>query len=428
MKILFENVRIPEEYGFADEHIYVLTDGSYISYVGKDKPFNFDKSINGNGNLLIPGFYNSHCHAAMTMFRGYGEDLPLSRWLNEKIYPAEERLNTENVYIGAKFAIAEMLKNGIVSFSDMYMFVNSVAEAVIETGIKANLSRSLVSFGNGATIKGDWRFKESIEWINQYQNANNGRLIMDMSLHAEYTNQEGYIREVAEYTKANGLRMQLHASESEAEHNECIKRHGMTPVEYFKNTGVLSSPTTLAHCVYVTDRDMDILIESGAFVSHNATSNLKLGSGIARIPTMLKKGVCVSLGTDGAASNNTLDIMREYQLASILHKGNNRDAEATIASQMLDLATLNGAKSQGRNDCGKIKVGNRADLVMIDLNAINNKPCFDTYCTLSYSANSSNVLMTMVDGDILYHNGEFTTIDIEKVTRDFDDICKHYFD
>ena len=428
MKILFENVRIPEEYGFADEHIYVLTDGSYISYVGKDKPFNFDKSINGNGNLLIPGFYNSHCHAAMTMFRGYGEDLPLSRWLNEKIYPAEERLNTENVYIGAKFAIAEMLKNGIVSFSDMYMFVNSVAEAVIETGIKANLSRSLVSFGNGATIKGDWRFKESIEWINQYQNANNGRLIMDMSLHAEYTNQEGYIREVAEYTKANGLRMQLHASESEAEHNECIKRHGMTPVEYFKNTGVLSSPTTLAHCVYVTDRDMEILIESGAFVSHNATSNLKLGSGIARIPTMLKKGVCVSLGTDGAASNNTLDIMREYQLASILHKGNNRDAEATIASQMLDLATLNGAKSQGRNDCGKIKVGNRADLVMIDLNAINNKPCFDTYCTLSYSANSSNVLMTMVDGDILYHNGEFTTIDIEKVTRDFDDICKHYFD
>lgn len=428
MKILFENVRIPEEYSFADEHIYVLTDGAYISYVGTEKPTEYDKSINCNGNLLIPGFYNSHCHAAMVMFRGFGEDLPLARWLNEKIYPAEERLNTENVYVGAKFAIAEMLKNGIVSFSDMYMFVNSVAEAVVETGIKANLSRSLVSFGDGATIKGDWRFNESVEWINRYQNANNGRLIMDMSLHAEYTNQEGYIREVAEYTKANGLRMQLHASESEAEHNECIKRHGMTPVEFFKDTGVLSSPTTLAHCVYVTDSDMDILIESGAFVSHNATSNLKLGSGIARIPTMLKKGVCVSLGTDGAASNNTLDIMREYQLASILHKGNNRDAEATIAPQMLNLATLNGAKSQGRNDCGKIEVGYKADLVMIDLNAINNKPCFDTYCTLSYSANSSNVLMTMVDGEILYHNGEYTTIDIEKVTYDFDNICKHYFD
>lgn len=428
MKILFKNVRIPEEYGYSDEHIFLLTDGEFISYIGREEPEEFDKVIEGNGNLLIPGFYNSHCHAAMVMFRGFGEDLPLARWLNEKIYPAEERLNATNVYVGAKFAIAEMLKNGIVSFSDMYMFVGSVADAVIETGIKANLSRSLVSFDENATIKGDWRFNESINWINKYNNANGGKLKMDMSLHAEYTNQERYIREVAEYTKDNSLRMQLHASESENEHLECIARHGMTPVEYFKDTGVLASPTTLAHCVYVTDSDMDILRESGAFVSHNATSNLKLGSGIARLPKLIEKGVCVSLGTDGAASNNTLDIMREYQLASILHKGNNRDAEATRASQMLDIATLNGAKSQGRDDCGKIVVGNRADLVLIDLNAINNKPCFDTYCTLSYSANSSNVLLTMVDGDILYHNGEFTTIDIEKVTYEFDDVCKHYFD
>ena len=165
MKILFEKVRIPEEYGFEDKHIYVLTDNNLISYVGLERPADYDRVIDGKGNLLIPGFYNSHCHAAMVMFRGYGEDLPLARWLNEKIYPAEERLNSENVYIGAKYAIAEMLKNGIVSFSDMYMFVNSVCEAVIETGIKANLSRSLVSFGDAATINGDWRFAESIEWI-----------------------------------------------------------------------------------------------------------------------------------------------------------------------------------------------------------------------------------------------------------------------
>lgn len=428
MKILFENVRVPEEYGFADEHIFLLTDGNIISYIGRDKPTAFDKKIDGKGNLLIPGFYNSHCHVPMVMFRGYGEDLPLWRWLNEKIFPAEERLNNENVYISSIIGIAEMLKNGIVSFSDMYMFENSVAEAVIETGIKANLSRSLVSFGEDATIQGDWRFAESLAWIKQYQNANNGRLRMDMSIHAEYTNQEKYIREVAEYTKDNNLRMQIHASESENEHLECIRKYGKTPIEFFRDTGVLSSPTTLAHCVYVTDSDMDIIRDCRAFVSHNATSNLKLGSGVARLPRLLEKGVCVSLGTDGAASNNTLDIMREYQLVSILHKGVNRDAEATIASQILDLATYNGAKSQGRDDCGKLKVGNRADIVMIDLNAINNKPCFDTYCTLSYSANSSNVLLTMVDGDILYHNGEFTTIDIEKAIYEFDEVCKHYFD
>ena len=428
MKILYENVRIPEEYGFADEHIFLLTDGAFINYIGREKPGEFDQAINCNGNLMIPGFYNSHCHAPMVMFRGFGEDLPLARWLNEKIYPAEERLNPENVRIASKYAIAEMLKNGIVSFSDMYMFVNSTAESVLETGIKANLSRSLVSFGKDATVKGDWRFKESIEWINQYNNANNGRLKMDMSLHAEYTNQERYMREVAEYTAANGLRMQIHASESEKEHIECIGRHGKTPIEYLLDTGVLLAPTTLAHCVYVTDSDMDIIRDNGAFVSHNATSNLKLGSGIARVPKMLEKGVCVSLGTDGAASNNTLDIMREYQLAAILHKGVNRDAEATRATQLLDIATLNGAKSQGRDDCGKLVVGNRADLVLIDLNAINNQPCFDTYCTLAYSANSSNVLMTVVDGEILYHNGQFTTMDIEKVKYEFDHVCKHYFD
>ena len=428
MKILFENIRIPEEYGFADEHIFLLTDDEIISYIGKEKPENYDRVIDGKGNLLIPGFYNSHCHAPMVMFRGYGEDLPLWRWLNEKIFPAEERLNAQNVYISSKYAIAEMLKNGIVSFSDMYMFENHVAEAVIETGIKANLSRSLVSFGNGATIKGDWRFKEATDWVKQYQGGNGGRLIMDMSIHAEYTNQEGYIREVAEYTKDNNLRMQIHASESETEHLNCIEKYGKTPIEFFHDTGVLDSPTTLAHCVYVTDSDMDIIRDCGAFVSHNATSNLKLGSGVARLPKMLEKGVCVSLGTDGAASNNTLDIMREYQLVSILHKGYNRDAEATRAPQILDLATVNGAKSQGRHDCGKLVVGNRADIVMIDLNAINNKPCFDTYCTMSYSANSSNVLLTMVDGEILYHNGEFTTIDMEKVTYEFDDVCKHYFD
>ena len=428
MKILFENVRIPEEYGYADEHIFVLTDGELISYIGRERPAGYDTVVEGKGNLLIPGFYNTHCHAPMVMFRGFGEDLPLGRWLNEKIFPAEERLNAHNVYISSKLAIAEMLKNGIVSFSDMYMFENYVADAVIESGIKANLSRSLVSFGENATIKGDWRFNESVDWIKRYSGAGNGKLIMDMSIHAEYTNEEKYIREVAEYTKANGLRMQIHASESESEHIECIKRRGKTPIEYFYDTGVLSSPTTLAHCVYVTDSDMDIIREAGAFVSHNATSNLKLGSGVARVPKMLEKGICVTLGTDGAASNNTLDIMREYQLASILHKGVNRDAEATRAPQMLDIATVNGALSQGRNDCGKLKVGYRADLVMIDLNAINNKPCFDTYCTLSYSANSSNVLMTMVDGEILYQNGEFKTIDIEKVTYEFDDVCKHYFD
>ena len=428
MKILFENVRLPEEYGYADEHIYVLTDGKFISYVGREKPAEYDREIKGNGNLLIPGFYNTHCHASMVLFRGYGEDLPLSRWLNEKIFPAEERLNSKNVYISAKYAVAEMLRCGIVSFSDMYMFEDAVARAVLETGIKANLSRSLVSFDKGAGIKNDLRFAEAEKLLKDFNGASDGKLKIDMSLHAEYTNTEKYVREVAEYTKDNDLGIQIHVSETESEHKACIERHGKTPVEFFLDTGALDAKATLAHCVWLTDNDMDIIKDKRAFVSHNATSNLKLGSGVARLPKMLEKGICVSLGTDGASSNNTLDIMREYQLASILHKGVNLDAEATKAPQMLDLVTVNGALSQGRENCGRIKEGYCADLVLIDLNAINNKPCYDTYSTLSYSANSSNVLLTMADGNVLYENGEYTTLDIEKLTYEFDNICKHYFD
>lgn len=428
MKILFENVRLPEEYGFADEHIYVLVDGKFISFVGRERPAEYDKKIDGKGNLLIPAFYNSHCHASMVLFRGYGEDLPLARWLHEKIFPAEELLTPERVFVSARYAIAEMIKNGIVSFSDMYMFEDSVARAVLGTGIKANLSRSLVSFDENDGIKNNARFEESLRLIDEFDGADDGKIKIDMSLHAEYTNKEKYVREVSEYAKDKGLRLQLHVSETESEHKECIERHGKTPVEFFASAGALDVPATLAHCVWVADSDMDIIAEKGAFVSHNPTSNLKLGSGVARLPQMLKKGICVTLGTDGASSNNTLDIMREYQLASILHKGVNLDAEATRAPQILDLATINGARSQGRDDCGRIKKGYRADLVLIDLDAINNKPCYDTYSTLSYSANSSNVLLTMADGKILYQNGEFTTIDIEKVKFDFDNTCKHYFD
>lgn len=428
MKILFKNVRLPEEYGYADEHIFVLTDNNIISYVGREEPKEYDRAVEGNGNLLVPGFYNTHCHASMVMFRGYGEDLPLSRWLNEKIFPAEERLNSENVYVAAKYAIAEMLRCGIVSFSDMYMFEDSVARAAAEMGIKANLSRSLVSFDKNAGIKNDPRFEEAERLVKEFHGSYDGRIKIDMSVHAEYTNVEKYVREVAGYSLENGLRMQLHVSETDSEHKACIERHGKTPVEFFCDAGVLDTRPTLAHCVYITDNDMDVIREKGAFVSHNATSNLKLGSGVARLPDMMKKGVCVSLGTDGAASNNTLDIMREYQLVSILHKGVNMDAEATKAPQILKLVTENGAAAQGREKCGRIEVGYRADLVMIDLKAINNRPCYDTYSTLSYSANSSNVLLTMVDGRILYENGELTSIDLERLTYDFDNICKHYFD
>ena len=376
----------------------------------------------------MPAFYNAHCHAAMTLFRGYGEDLPLRRWLDEKILPAEEKLNFRRVYYGSKLAIAEMIRNGVVSFSDMYFFQEATAEAVLEAGVKANIARSIVSFDPNITKEADPRFAESVKLVEQYHGAGDGRLKVDMSLHAEYSNVDACCRYVAEYAKEQGLRMQLHLSETQAEHEACIERHGMTPAAYFASLGVLDVPTTAAHCVYVTDEDIAIMKEKGVYAVHNPVSNLKLGSGVMRLRDMLDAGVTVTLGTDGVASNNRLSVLRELQTAAILHKGVNRDPENIRAAQLPALATRNGALSQGREDCGMIAVGARADLILMDLNAINNIPCYDLATTLAYSASTSNVLLTMCDGRILWENGEYTSIDIECLRFEARQIIRHYFD
>ena len=433
MKILFKNARLlpeamPNGLRTEDTVNVVVTDES-ITYIGVGMPEEpFDRTIDCKENLLMPAFYNAHCHAAMTLFRGYGEDLPLRRWLDEKILPAEEKLNFRRVYYGSKLAIAEMIRNGVVSFSDMYFFQEATAEAVLEAGIKANLARSIVSFDPNITREADSRFAESVKLVEQYHGAGDGRLKIDMSLHAEYSNVDACCRYVAEYAKEQGLRMQLHLSETQDEHEACIARHGMTPAAYFASLGVFDVPTTAAHCVYVTDEDIALMKEKGVFPVHNPVSNLKLGSGVMRLRDMLNAGLTVTLGTDGVASNNRLSVLRELQTAAILHKGVNRNPENIRAAELPALATRNGALSQGREDCGRIAVGARADLILVDLNAINNIPCYDLATTLAYSASTSNVLLTMCDGRILWENGEYTSIDIECLRFEARQIIRHYFD
>ena len=429
MKTILKNVTLLPETGYAEGNWHITIENKRIASITKDLPDTLGAEvIDAKGNLLIPGFYNAHCHAAMTLFRGYGEDLPLQRWLEERIFPAEDRLNYENVTVATRLAIAEMLRGGIVSFSDMYMFEDAVAEVVLETGVKANLSRALVSFSPDANIASDSRFAEARALVEKYQNADDERVKVDFSLHAEYTNLPHYIAEVSEYAATNGLRMHLHVSETEKEHNECIARHGKTPTKLFYDLGTLNTPTLAAHCVWVSDEDIAILAEKQVSVVHNPVSNLKLGSGVMPLGKMISAGVNVCLGTDGVASNNRLDILREMQTAAILHKGVLLDPTATTASQVPKLATRNGALAQGRTDCGEIRIGARADLVLIDRNSIHNMPCFDDYAMLCYSAERSDVLMTMVDGRILYQNGTYTLIDEERLRYDAQKVFAHYFD
>ena len=240
MKTILKNVTLLPETGYGEGKWQVTVENKRIASITKELPDTTGADvIDAKGNLLIPGFYNAHTHAAMTLFRGYGEDLPLQRWLDERILPAEDRLNYNNVTVATKLAIAEMLKGGIVSFSDMYMFQDAVAEVVLETGMKANLSRALVSFSPDANIATDSRFKEAKALVENYQNAGDERVKVDFSLHAEYTNMPHYIAQVSEYTAANNLRMHLHVSETKKEHNACIARNQKTPTRLFYDLGAL---------------------------------------------------------------------------------------------------------------------------------------------------------------------------------------------
>lgn len=428
MKTLLKNATLLPEYGFGSKWVNIVVDDRKITEITEKMPdIEADQTVDCQSNLLLPGFYNTHCHAAMTLFRGYGEDLPLQRWLEERIFPAEDRLTYESVYVASKFAIAEMLRAGIVSFTDMYMFEDATSEAVLETGIKANLSRCIVSFDPNANMKEDQRVRESLDLVRRYHNADGGRLKIDLSLHAEYTNVPHACQYVGELAKENGLLMQLHLSETEKEHNECIARHGKTPARFFADLGVFDAPTSAAHCVWVTDEDIDILAEKGVTAVHNPISNLKLGSGVMPIRKMLDRGVRVAFGTDGVASNNRLDLLRDYQTAAILHKGVSRDPASVTASELFPLLTQNGAAAQGRAHCGRIEVGAYADLILLDRTALHNIPCYDDYAMLAYSACASDIKMTMVNGRILYSNGEYTSIDEERLCFDFGRVLSHYF-
>ncbi len=413
MKKIIKNVMladsIDKRYDLAIENKRITEISEKPIVAGAD-----DEVIDGRGNLLIPGFYNAHGHSAMTALRGYADDLPLRRWLFEKIFPAEDKLTAKVVRNATSLAIAEMIAGGTVSFSDMYFFMDETANAVIESGIKANLCRGFTS-GEDTDMSTDIRFAEGKRLVTDFNGYDDGRIISEMTIHAEYTNASGPVRTVAEYAKENSLGIQIHLSETRSEHDECIERRGMTPTEWFESLGVLDVPVTAAHCVYLTDSDMAKLAAHGTSVAHCPVSNLKLGSGVLPIEKLMKAGINVALGTDGASSNNRLDMLRELQTAAILHKGVNTDPIMMPATSIFKIATKNGAVAQRRNDCGEIKVGNRADLVLINCDLPHNLPLYDPYSMIAYSAMSTDVIMTMVDGRVLYQNGEYKTLDIEKI-------------
>lgn len=422
MKILFENadilLRSGEKFTVA-ENSFLAVDDDTISYIGSQRPDgDFDETKNMSGKLLMPGLINCHNHSPMVLLRGVGSDLPLQQWLFDTVFPIEDRLTAEEIKAGSELALLEMIAGGTVSFSDMYFEPQTTIQAVADAGMKANITRPVQSFDPNETPEQSYRIKESLELYDKYNNSFDGRVLIDFCIHAEYTCTETVAKAYIDEVNARNGNLHIHLSETKKEHDECIEKYGKTPAEWFDGLGGFDSSAFAAHCVWLSDSDMELFRRKGVSVVHNPTSNMKLASGFAPIPKMLDMGINVALGTDGASSNNNLDMFEEMHLASVIHNGRMLDATVMNADAVLKTATVNGAKVQRREKCGELRVGNKADIIAISLDAPHLVPALDKKALLTYSAQSSDVAMTMVDGRILYENGEYKTLDKERIYFD----------
>lgn len=397
---------------------FVTVEGSRITSVGTARPAGkFDLEIDGRGNVLMPGLVNAHTHVPMTAMRGYGDGSNLQDWLHNYIFPVEARWDDRAIRACAALGLAEMIATGTTCIADMYMHTDAIAQEVAAAGISANLSCGGVFFGEAFSPEacGDCAVQE--EMTRRWHGHNDGQILFDASIHAEYTSRPELWQWTADFAKTHGLGMHIHVSETRAEHESCIAKYGKTPIQLMEQYGVWDTRAIAAHCVYTTPEDWAIMAARGITAVHNPVSNLKLGSGVAPVPAMRKAGVNVALGTDGVSSNNSHDMLEELKFAAILHNGVNCDPLALLPMDALRLATVNGGKALGRKT-GRLEAGYTADLILLDFSQLNLYPCHSVISHLAYAANGGNVVMNMARGKVIYRDGDFLTIDIDRVKHE----------
>lgn len=417
--MLFTNIAVLDEHYELQTRQWVGVKDGRIDYLSSqplttEQAAVYGDSYEGAGKLLLTGFYNAHSHAPMTLLRGYAENLPLQTWLFDRVFPFEAHITAEDAYWATTLAIAEMTRFGTVSFSDMYYHTRECIRAVVDSGMKCNICDTLIA-PDEKPYSAYPLSAANEAYLREFHGAAEGRVLVDFNIHAEYTSHPASVTGLAAAAREAGVRIQLHASETKSEHEECKQRHGgRTPIQYFNSLGVFDVPVTAAHCVWIEGEDFDILADHGATVACNPVSNMKLGSGFAPVPQMLDRGINVALGTDGAASNNNLDIMQDMYVMALAYKGATRNPEAITPRQALHAATRAGALSQGRgDDCGMIRLGAKADLVVLDTSGPNWFPTTDIVSNIVFSGHGSEVCLTMVDGTVLYRDGRWPTIDID---------------
>ena len=396
---------------------FVVVEGETIASVTPTRPAGaFTQEIDCGGNVLMPGLVNAHTHIPMTLMRGYGGGGDLHTWLNDWIFPAEAKLDGRAVRAGAGLALAELIASGVTTIADMYMHTTHIAQAVLEAGISANLSCGGVYFG----APGDFGPDTCKDCENQrilteeFHGAGNGQILVDASVHGEYTSNVPLWQWMADYAQRKGLGMHVHVSETQSEHEACKGRWGLTPFAILDRYGVWDTRAIAAHCVWTTEDDWAGMAEKGVACVHNPVSNLKLGSGVAWIPAMKAAGVPIALGTDGVSSNNNQDMFEEMKFAAVLHNGVTRDPLALLPQDVLAMATREGAKALGRQT-GRIAPGYVADLILVDFTRPHLTPCHSVMDNLVYAAHGSDVVMNMARGKIIYKDGTFLTLDLEKI-------------
>lgn len=417
MSILIKNVTLlpmgAKKEPIEDTNIYI--EGDKIQYIGELKEdLKVDRVIDGKNKVAMPGLVNAHTHISMSLLRNYADDVPLYEWLTQKIWPVEANLTEEDVYWGAMLSIAEMIQSGITCFSDMYFFMEEVGKAAEETGIRGVLSRGTIEEESEALNK------EKLDYTrNLYKNWNgkaDGRIKVMVAPHAPYTCSPAYLEKIIDLAKELGAGIHIHLSETKKEVEDSFEQYKKSPIKHVYDLGLFEIPTLAAHCVHVSDEDIEILSANGVSVVNNPGSNFKLASGFAPVEKMINRGVNVALGTDGSSSNNNLNMFEEMNLAAVINKAVNESAVSIPAITAIEMATSNGAKALNWEDeIGSIEVGKKADLILVDMNKPHLYPRHNVVSAIAYSCQASDVETVIVDGKVLMEKYELKTIDIEKV-------------
>ena len=419
MKILIKNALIlSPNTDFKNKKMSLLIEDDLISEISDEIDENkADKIIDADGKILLPGLVNTHTHLSMTLFRGVADDLSLDTWLNDHIWPLEANLNGDYCYIGALLGAVELIKSGTTTFSDMYFYMEDVARAVDEAGLRAVLGHGMIDFGDAE--KREAELKANMDLFESCNNMADGKITVSLTPHSPYTASKELLLKARELADENNMLIHIHVSEIQKEIEDSISEKGLRPFEYLDKIGFLGSDVVAAHSVWLSDEEIEIIKKHDVKVSHNPCSNMKLASGVAPVDKLLENDVCVSIGTDGASSNNNLDLIEELKTASLLQKVSTLNPKALSSDEALEMATISGARALGLSDeIGSIEVGKKADIILIDTNTANMVPQSTSLSSnIIYSANGSNVDTTICNGKILMENKKLTSLDEQEIYK-----------